>query len=145
MRGHQFRNLLADIRNVVGVAGSKKHVEALQSAETALSQFDNVSVDTIVSRVETVVSDLTKPSWAKRLQQLEDAGVSEADFLRAFDELRQDRTVKKPELLKIASVYVGYADKKLSSDKLLEAIKTRFFAKVYDRDANEMAKRATPW
>ena len=28
--------------------------------------------------------------------------------------------------------------------KLLDAIKTRFYGKVYDHDANEMAKGATP-
>jgi hypothetical protein len=89
--------------------------------------------------------DMTKPAWQARLDALHDAGIAEQAFLRAFDDLRNDHAIKKPDLIKIAEAYVGFVEKKSSVERIFDAIKTRFYGKLYDHDANEMAKRATPW
>jgi hypothetical protein len=145
MRGHELRDILADIRKAVGSAGGTKYAEAIGATEAAIAVHDNVPIDDVIANVDAAVASLTKPAWQARLDELRGAGIAEQAFLRAFDELRNDHTIKKPDLIKIAEAYVGFVEKKSSVERLLDAIKTRFYGKLYDHDANEMAKRATPW
>jgi hypothetical protein len=145
MRGHDLREILADIRNAVGISGGAKYAEAIAATEAAVASHDNAQLDQLIASVDTAVASLTKPAWQARLDDLRDAGISEQAFLHAFGELRNDHSIKKLDLFKIAEGYVGFVEKKSSSEKLLDAIKTRFYGKLYDHDANEMAKRATPW
>jgi glycerol-3-phosphate O-acyltransferase len=145
MRGHDLREILADIRNAVGSTGGTKYAEAIAATEAAIAPQDNVQLEQLIANVDAAVASLTKPAWQCRLDELREAGLAEQAFLRALDDLRNDHAIKKPDLLKIAESYVGYVEKKLSTDRLLDAIKTRFYGKLYDYDANEMAKRATPW
>ena len=145
MRGHQLREILNDIRNAVGASGGSKHAEVIDQLQSALTDLDNAAIPDLVGQVEAAVAALSQEPWEAKLKQLQQAGLSEPDFCRALDEIRSDKAVKKSDRIKIAEAYVGYAEKKASSDKLVDAIKTRFYGKIYDRDANEMAKRATPW
>ena len=145
MRGHQLREILTDIRNAIGASSATKHAEAIDRMQTALADLGAGNDADLVDQVEATVERLTRAAWETNLQKLHEAGLSEPDFLRALDEIRNDKSLKKNDIMKIAEAYVGYVEKKASSEKLIDAIKTRFFGKIYDRDANEMAKRATPW
>jgi hypothetical protein len=145
MRGHDLRGILSDIRGAVDASGGAKHADAIATTEIAIAEHGDTSLDQLLGNVASVVASLTRPAWMARLDQLRGAGVSEQAFLTALDELRNDLTIKKPDLVKIAEGYVGFVEKKLSNERLLDAIKTRFYGKLYDHDANEMAKRATPW
>jgi hypothetical protein len=78
------------------------------------------------------------------VRRLKDAGLTEQKFVAVFASLEADRKIKKPELIKIAEGYTGSADLRANAKKLLKHIKTHFYAKLCERDANELAKRATP-
>lgn len=145
MRGHQLREILSDIRNAIAGSGGAKQAEALDRIQAALADLDQASATDAVGRIGSNVACLTQASWETKLAQLQSAGLNEPEFLKILDEIAADKSIKKADLLKIAQAYVGYADKKASADKLISAIKTRFYGKIYDRDADEMAKRATPW
>jgi hypothetical protein len=145
MRGPQFRELLADIRQALGSAGAKTQVESLKRTEQAIASLGDLDADEAIRRIEVAVDNVSAPLWQKRLQQIEAAELSEQEFSRALSELQADKAIKKMDLARIAEAYVGFADKKASSAVLLDSIKTRFYSKIYDRDANAMAKRATPW
>ena len=145
MRGHQLREILGDIRSAISGSGGTKQAEALDKLQAALTDFDQAPSSEIISHLDKTVTGLTQSAWEVKLAQLQSAGLNESEFLIIVEELSTDKTIKKADLLKIAQAYVGYADKKASADKLISAIKTRFYGKIYDRDADEMAKRATPW
>ena len=145
MRGQQLRELLNDIRNAISGSGGAKQADALDRIQSALANLDQAPASEAIGRLDATVQGLTQPAWEAKLAQLQSAGLNEAEFLKILDELATDKSIKKADLLKIAHGYVGYADKKASADKLVSAIKTRFYGKIYDRDADEMAKRATPW
>jgi hypothetical protein len=145
MRALDLCEILADIRSAVGSTGGAKYAEAIAATESAVAAHDNAQLDQLIANVDAAVASLTKPAWQSRLDELREAGIAEQAFLRAFDDLRNDHSLKKPDLVKIVEAYVGFVEKKLSTERLLDAIKTRFYGKLYDHDANEMAKRATPW
>lgn len=145
MRGHQLREILSDIRDALAGSGVTKQAEALDRIQAALASLDQAPTTEVMARVDAGVEDLTQPVWKEQLVRLNAAGLNEAEFLRALEQLGNDKSVKKADLVQIAQGYVGYADKKASAPKLIDAIKTRFYGKIYDRDADAMAKRATPW
>jgi hypothetical protein len=145
VRGQNLREILTHIGKAVGVAGASKHADAISSISDALADHDEDHVDAVVEHVAEKVASLTLPTWQRRLDEIKAAGISEAKFLSAFDALMLDKSLKKNDIVKIAEAYVGFVDKKHSVDRVLDSIKTRFYGKLYDHDANEMAKRATPW
>lgn len=145
MRGHQLRSLLSDISRALGASSGAKHAAAFEAAQRALVKADDAPVEQIAKHVSCAAVSIAAAPWEKCLSDLQGAGISEADFLRLLAELAADKSIQKADVFKIAEGYVGYADKRASRDKLLDAIKTRFYGKIYDHDANEMAKRATPW
>jgi hypothetical protein len=145
MLGHQLRDLLIDIKNAINASGSPRHAAAVDQLQAALSEHDELPISDVAQRVEATIAKLTASNWEFRLNELVRADLSEPAFLKALDELRCDKSVNKGDMHKIAEAYVGFSNKGASREKLLDAIKSRFYGKIYDRDANEMAKRATPW
>ena len=145
MRGQQLREVLTDMRDVASASGGTKQSQALDELQAAFSVFDDLAVADVVAHVEAVVGALSQPAWEAKLAMLRQAELSEPSFVRALDGIANDKSLKKNDLVKIVEGYVGYADKKASNSKLIDALRVRFFGKMYDRDADEMAKRATPW
>lgn len=145
MRGQQLRELLAELRRTVGAVGAAQPAEGLAKIEKALASQDGSELSEVLASVERAASEAVAPIWEQHLLRLLGAGLDETSFLKGLAQLEADTKVKKADLVKIAERYAGLADRKSSVDKLLGAIKTEFYAKVYARDANEMAKRATPW
>ena len=145
MRGHQLREILNDIRTAISGSGGTKHADALDRIQSALADLDHAPAGDVISRVESAATTISSPPWSLKLSQLQGVGLNEAAFLKLIEEISADKSLKKADLLQITQAYVGYADKKASSAKMIDAIKTRFYGKIYDRDADIMAKRATPW
>ena len=80
--------------------------------------------------------------WLRRLNGAE---LNEASFLQVFSDLAKAPCMKG-EFLAIAEAYTG-GKLKVSTPKkdLLEAIKSEFYGRLYERDADKIAQRATPW
>jgi hypothetical protein len=144
MRGHNLREVLTDIRNAIGASGGSKHAEAVASVEAVVARHDTVEIDELIARSDTGVAALTMPAWQVQLNRVKAAGLSEGEFLSVFDALKSDKSIKKADLFKVAEGYVGFVDKTRATERLLDAIKTRFYGKLYDEDASAMAMRATP-
>jgi hypothetical protein len=70
--------------------------------------------------------------------------LDEPRFLAVLGEIQSDNTLKKADLQKIAELYAGSYDRRASAAKLIDAIKLAFYSKIYERDARQMARRATP-
>jgi hypothetical protein len=135
MRVRDLRKIVQDIARVFEVAGATKQHAAISKVVAALQPHDGRALDAYLDAVEGQLS------YARRLK---DAGLTERKFIAVFTSLEADKKIKKPELIKIAEEYTGSADHTATAKKLLKHIKTHFYAKLYERDANELAKRATP-
>jgi hypothetical protein len=135
MRVRDLRKIVQDIARVFEVSGATKQYTAISKVEAALQPHDGQYLDTYLDGVEGQLS---------YLRRLKDAGLAEHKFTAVFASLEADKKLKKPELIKIAEGYTGSADRKANAKKLLKHIKTHFYAMLYERDANELAKRATP-
>jgi len=82
----------------------------------------------------------------KYIKDLKLAKFSEQFFLKVFNQIKNDKTLTTIDLLEISYKYgQGVATSRSSKRSLYKSISTGFYARVYDRDATDMAKRATPW
>lgn len=135
MRVRDLRKIVQDIARVFEVSGATKQYAAISKVGDALQPHDGWDLDAYLDGVEGQLS------YVRRLKS---AGLTEHKFVAVFASLEADKRIKKPELIKIAEGYTGSADHRANAKKLLKHIKTHFYAKLYERDANELAKRATP-
>lgn len=139
MRVRDLRQILQGIERVFKVSGAKSQHAKISKVAAALEQHDHRDLGTYLKAVETELD-----SSAGYTRRLLEAGLREAAFKMVFGALEGDRQIKKADLVRIAEGYTGSADRKAAAKKLLKHIRTHFYTKLYERDANELAKRATP-
>lgn len=145
MRGHGLRALLKDIQDAVSAGGGSAQARALGQLSSALSDSDAKDVPAIVSAIESSIAEASAPPWKKHAKALIAAELDERLFKHAFAAMENDRTIKKADIVSLAKDLGIRLDAKASGSKALEKIKGWFYERLYERDANAMAKRATPW
>ena len=145
MRGQGLRSLLDDIQRVVGEIGNKGQAEALGKLSESLKVFDQQLASEITETIEQCLQHSTAPRRVVHLRSLITAGLIEDKFVQAFVQLECDKSLKRADLLWIATEFKARAPSSASGPKILQAIKGAFYERLYDRDADTMAKRATPW
>lgn len=77
--------------------------------------------------------------------RLVSAGENEAEFKTALGEIAGMASVKKSKALEIAKRYGVIRIDAKSRASIIGSIETHFFWSLYQRDANAVAKRVTPW
>ena len=145
MRGHRLREILQDIQHALRVGGGAKQADALDRLSKALATRDADNIEAISASIAGALDGAAASRWQRHAEALKKAGYDEQLFQLAFASLQKDKTLKKADIAQIASDYGVRAGSKTSADKLLHAIRGSFFERLYNRDADEMAKRARPW
>lgn len=145
MRGLGLRALLDDIQSVLRAGGGSNQAKALSQLSDALKGRETQSVDDISAAVQTAVQNGTAPLSQQHLVRIKSAKLDERLFLHAFRTLEQDQRIKKADLISISKALDLKIDKKATLEKLLDGIKGQFYERLYEHDADEMAKRARPW
>lgn len=138
-----LRKSIEDVKSLLKSAGHARAIGALDEVTDALSTIDAQTVDKFVDCLERDVRPLVDTN--AYAEQMSAAGLDEHAFLSVWSRLNADRALKKADLQKIARSYLGDFDKRASTDELKNDIKRGFYSRVYDRDAQAMANRATPW
>lgn len=82
---------------------------------------------------------------ASYADQLKAADFDESAFKAVLADLAQDASIKKAEAAEIARDYGVIRLETRSKAAIMESIEKHFYWMLYNREANEMAKRATPW
>lgn len=145
MRGQHLRELLAKVTETLHASGAPKQGQAFGELTDALEQFDALELKAVFDQVEASAASAVAPAWLGHLDALKAAELDEKMFLEAISALEEDKSIKKSDLVKIVAEYVGSVDRKVGVEGLHRAIRSRFYNALNARDANEMAKRATPW
>ena len=145
MRGHGLRALLQDIREAVSASGGSAQARALGQLSDVFEDLDTQEVSVIAASIEGSIADASIPPWLKHAKALKAAELDERLFKLAFASVENDRSMKKADLASLAKELGVRAEANMSGTKILQKIKGWFYEKLYERDANQMAKRATPW
>lgn len=144
MRVRDLKHVLEEVRGIFVSAGARQQDKAFAAVADALKPFDDDDVDDYLPKVRTAADDASAPLEDQYSRTLMESGLDEATFLAALDKLRGDKRMKKPTLQKVVKKYIGIVDKKATTSQLLDAIKLAFYKKLYERDARELARKATP-
>ncbi|MEQ1669826.1 MAG: hypothetical protein HOO99_13010 [Hyphomicrobiaceae bacterium] len=145
MRGHSLRELLHDIQSSISAAGAVVQAKALGQLAEAFKHSDEKSVDDISADIASAIADANAPAWEKHAKALKASALDERLFLQAIAAIQNDKGLKKPQIVAIAKDYGVRVEAKASVDRLVEQIKSIFYEQLYQRDADAMAQRATPW
>jgi len=138
-----LRVALQEIEEVFAAAGAKPVQKDLASILELLNDKDHVELPAFLEELRRKLSD--KPEVGEWVRRLNEVQLNEASFLQVFSDLGKAQCAKG-QFLTIAEAYTGGKLKASSSKKdLLEAIKSEFYGRLYERDADKMAERATPW
>ena len=143
MHVKDLRVALEEIEEVFDAAGAKPVQKDLASVVELLKDNDQLELPSFLEELRRRLAD--KPEVGDWVRRLNDAQLNDASFLQVFSELGKSPCTKA-ELLTIAE---GYTRGKLKANTpkkdLLEAIKSEFYGRVYDRDADKMGEGVTPW
>jgi hypothetical protein len=143
MHVKDLRAALQEITEVFAAAGAKPVQKDLASLLELLDDKDELELATFLQHLRRDLAD--KPGPDEWLRRLNEAQVDEASFLQVFSDLRK-APCTKTDLLAIAEIYARTKFKsKDSKNLLLDAIKSEFYGRLYDHDADKIAARATPW
>jgi hypothetical protein len=145
MHVKDLRAALQEIEEIFAAAGARALQEDLSSVIELLAEKDELELPAFLEVLKNTLSGRlpdTPNEWLRRLSEVE---LNEAVFLKVFSELAE-APCTKAQLVSIAESYTGTKVKsKQSKRDLLEAIKSEFYGRLYDRDADKIAERATPW
>lgn len=142
MRVRDLRLALEQIRDVFDGGGAVAQARDLQRVADMLAKNDGAD---LTSYLDDVRSKLQPATPERYVEALRNAGFDEDKFKAVIADMRADRNLDKDG---VHSVGEGYGVIRLSGrgkDSLIDSIEKHFYWLVYNRDADEMAKRATPW
>lgn len=146
MRAEQLRDAVQEIQELFAAAGVTAHKELASLAEF----IDARSGQTVEELVAEIRAKLD-PAHGKRLliaqhvASLKQAGASEQAFLVALEKLQTDKAVEKDDMLQVLKDYGVIRNSGNSRKAYVEALRKHFYWLQYNRDADALAKRATPW
>ena len=143
MHVKDLRAALQEVAEVFAAAGAKPVQKDLASLLELLDDKDDLELSAFLQHLRRNLADKSGPDdWLRRLNE---AQVNEASFLQVFSDLSKAACTKS-DLLAIAEIYARtkFKSKKLQNH-LLDAIKSEFYGRLYDHDADKIAARATPW
>jgi hypothetical protein len=145
MHVKELRAALKEIGEVFSAAGAEALEKDLAAVIELLGNNDDLELSTFLEVLKKGLAGKLSISSDEWLQRLKDAALDESAFLRTFADLEAS-ACPKSDLLKITENYTGSKFKaKSSKQDLLAGIKSDFYGRIYDRDADRIAKRATPW
>ena len=143
MHVRDLRAALQEIEEVFAAAGAKPIQKDLASLLELLNDNDDLELSAFLESLRRNL--LEKPGateWARRLKEAE---LNEAPFLQVLSDLTAS-TCTKAEIKTVAEAYTGSKLKaKQSKNDFLEAIKSEFYGRLYERDVDKISARATPW
>jgi hypothetical protein len=127
---------------VFAAAGAKSAQKDLASLLELLNDNDDLDLSAFLESLRRNLEKPGAPEWIRRLSEAE---LNEASFLQVFSDLTASPCTKT-EFKTIAEAYTGSKLKaKQSKNDFLEAIKSEFYGRLYERDVDKIAARATPW
>lgn len=149
MRVDEIRAALENVRQVLAAGGAAAAERDLKRLVDQLAANGDRDLDQYVAEVREAISEAKAGPDAASVETavgwLKDAGFDEAAFKAALKKIEDATAIKKDAALLIAQGYGVIRINSRSRASIIESIDKHFYWALYQRDADEMAKRATPW
>jgi ribosomal protein L12E/L44/L45/RPP1/RPP2 len=147
MRADRLIRAIQDIRSILGAAGATAAETDFEKLEEFIDGHGDRDLDELLGEVRAKLDPAQKKQGAiaQHLDRLKSAGFDEAKFHAALQAIKNDKALDKDDVLQIAKAYGVIRISGKSKPSYIESIDKYFYWRLYNRDADEMAKRATPW
>ena len=147
MRADQLKNNLLEIKGIFSAAG----VALAENDVAKLAEYFERQGERDLDEVLEEITAKLDPTVGRRLaiaahiEALKMAALDETRFQAALNALRTDRSLDKLDVLQVLQGYGVIRISGKSRDAYLESLDKHFYWLLYNRDADAMAQRATPW
>jgi len=148
MQTKDLRAILKDLKGLFAAADAKEPVKDFDAIDRLLEPCDDEDVSETLDRIARDLTADPEPvdiTIARHAQKLRDAGYDATAFGAAFAALKSDKAMTKPAVFKVLKMYAGPHVRATTKKAALDQIERHFTSLIYDRHADEQAKRATPW
>jgi len=148
MRADQLGAVLRDVEGVLTSAGAGSAGADIAALAEYLEHQGARDADEVIAEIKEKLDPATaiRLAVAGHVERLKAAGFDETAFKSAFASLKADATLRKPDDL--LQVLKGYGVIRISGrtqKSYLDSLEKHFYWLLYNRDADAMAGRATPW
>jgi hypothetical protein len=147
MRLKELQSALAEIRDVFAAGGSSTAERDLDAVLSLLASEPDRDLGAYLAEIRNVLNGKRHPSSSasELAATLIAAGLDEEKFKTALATISADQAIGKQEMLDLAKTYGVIRLNARSRSTILESIEKHFYWMLINRDADNMAKRATPW
>ena len=147
MRAEQLKVALDEIREIFAAAGLATATSDFARLAAYVEKQGDRDLDDVLSEIREKLDPTAskRVAVAQHVGRLTQAGLDEPKFRSALSQLRTDLTLDKQDVLQVLKDYGVIRISGKSRDDLLESLDKYFYWLLYNRDADAMAKRATPW
>ena len=150
MRADQLSKTLLEIKGIFSAAGLPAIEKDVATLAEYIGQQGDRDVDHVLAEIKAKLDPAAKPAVgsgqiAGHIEALKNAGLDEARFRSALGSLRADKALDKQDVLQVLQGFGVIRINGKSRDAYLESLDKHFYWLLYNRDADAMAERATPW
>lgn len=147
MLSTQLSKTIQEIKEIFSAAGIPAAESDFQQLAAYIEQKGDTEIGALFDEMRTRLDPaLQKKIIANQhLAAIKAADLEPAKFKAALDSLGRDPMLDKNDVLQIAKAYGVIRIAGKSKASYVESIDKHFYWMLYNRDADAMAKRATPW
>jgi hypothetical protein len=147
MKTGDIKKPLIEAQEMLAAAGSLAAAQDIGELLSLVDDYADMEFDQFLGRVQHKLDPAAlrvsiRSAYAKTLL---DAKLDEAAFAIAMSKISSDPQLGKDDVLAIAKEYGVIRVVGKSKATYIDSIERYFHWMLYNQDANEMAKRATPW
>lgn len=148
MRVDEIKTALENVRALLAAGGAAAAERDLAKIVQLIGQSGAADFDEYVGQLRREIEKLSNGGNVdtnEYVRRLKLAGYNESEFKTVLGELAKAGSVKKEHAHAVAKEYGVIRIDDRSKARIIESIEKHFFWLLYQRDAGEMARRATPW
>jgi hypothetical protein len=147
MRAEQLKLALLEIKGLFTAAGVAAVEKDMDTIADYVGRDGSRNVDQLISEIRAKLDPSVSKAVriAQHVASLKEAGLQEQSFHAAIDGLRMDKSMDKTDVLKVLQAFGVIRINGKSRESYIESLDKHFYWLLYNRDADAMAQRATPW
>lgn len=147
MRANDLSASILELKAIVAAAGANTAEADLAKLAEFIGSYGDEDADRVLEEIKSLLDPAALKARAieRRAKALLDAQFDEHAFRSEINAIREDKYLNKDDVLAILNKYGVIRISGKSRATYLESLEKHFYWKLYNKDADEMAKRATPW
>jgi hypothetical protein len=147
MKTSEIKRPLIEAKEVLAAGGALAAAKDIDALLTLVDDHADMDFDQFLVKVKHKLDPaaLRAPLRSAYVKMLQDAKLDEVLFTTVLSKLTSDEQLDKTDILAIAKDYGVIRITGKSKAAYLDSIERYFHWMLYNEDANDMARRATPW